>query len=71
MIIEEIIPLLDNEILDTYQKNGKVPNNYEIYLKYHPEVKKDSASVRSTEMLKKFLVSFKEALEQQNPENFH
>jgi hypothetical protein len=71
MIIEDIIPLLDSEILEAYQMNGNVPKNYEIYLKYHPEVKKDSSSVRSTEMLKKFLVSFKEALEQKNPENFH
>ena len=45
--------LLDNEILEAHQKDGKVPRQHEIYLKYHPDVKKDSAGVRATEMLKK------------------
>jgi hypothetical protein len=63
MIIDDIIPLLDNEILEAYQKNEKAPNNYEIYLKYHPEVKKDGAGVRASKMLKDFLLKLQTALE--------
>ena len=48
-----LAPLLDSEILEAYRKDGKKPKQHEIYLKYHPEAKKESAGVRSSEMLKK------------------
>ena len=64
IMIEEIIPLLDNEMLEGYQKDGKKPKNYDIYLRYHPEIKKDSAGVRASDMLKKFLNSLNTALKE-------
>jgi hypothetical protein len=70
MIFDDIIPLLDNGILETYQKNGKAPNNYEIYLKYHPEVKKEGAGVRASQLLKGFLKNLETYLKQKNPEFF-
>ena len=64
IIIEEIIPLLDREILKAYQKDGEKPIIYKIYQKYHPDVKKDSASVRASDMLKKLLENMNEALKE-------
>ena len=61
MVAEDLIPLLDNEIFEAYRKDGKKPNNYEIYLKYHPEVKKESAWVRASDMLNAFLKKLRTA----------
>jgi hypothetical protein len=62
MDFEELIPLLDNEILKAYEKDEKVPNNYEIYLKYHPEVQKASAEAIASKMIKDFLIKLQAAL---------
>jgi hypothetical protein len=51
---EEAASVLNMEILEKYLKDGKKPEQYEIYKMYHPEVKKDSAEVRASEMLKTF-----------------
>ena len=66
IVIEELMPLLDGEVFNAFLKNGKKPKNYEIYLKYHPEVKKESAEVRSSDMLKKFLENLNKALKEKN-----
>jgi hypothetical protein len=63
MIIDELIPLLDNKILETYQRDGKKPNKYEIYLKYHPEAQKASAEAIASKMTKEFLAKLQVALE--------
>jgi hypothetical protein len=51
----ELVPLLDSEILKTHRKDGKKPKQRDIYLKYHPKVKQESASVRASNMTKDFL----------------
>jgi hypothetical protein len=61
---EEIAPVLDAEILGKYRKDGEKPKQYEIYQKYHPEVKKESAEVRASEMLKTFPNDLQTALKE-------
>jgi hypothetical protein len=68
---ESLVPVLDNEILEAHRKEGKKPKQYEIYLKYHPEAKKDSAEARSSQMLKVFLNKLEKCLKEKNPEIFH
>ena len=60
---EELTPLLDREILEIHRKNGKKLKQREIYLKYHPEVKEESASVRASEMTKDFFKKLSTALD--------
>jgi hypothetical protein len=67
---EDLSSVLDKNILDEYRETGKKPEQYEIYLKYHPSVKKDSAGVRSSEMLKKFRCDLRSFLKQKSPEIF-
>ena len=62
MLIEDLIPLLDNEILEAYRNDGEKPKQREIYLKYHPEVQKESAGVRASDMTKDFLRKIHTAL---------
>jgi len=54
--------VLNAGILGKYRKDGEKPKQYEIYQKYHPEVKKESAEVRASEMLKTFLNDLKTVL---------
>jgi len=68
LLTEYLIPFLDNKILETYQENGKKPEQQEIYLKYHPRVQKGSAAARSAQMLKDFLDRLEIA--SKNSENF-
>ena len=51
--------VLNTEILENHLKNGIRPDQYEVYKMYHPEVKKESAEVRASEMLKTFLNDLK------------
>lgn len=66
----DLIPVLDSEIMEEYRENGKKPEQYEIYLKYYPGRKKDSAAVRASEMNKKFLGNLYTFLKEKNPEIF-
>jgi uncharacterized protein YcsI (UPF0317 family) len=54
--------VLNAEILEKHLKDGKKLEQYYIYQKYHPEVKKESAEVRASEMLKTFLNDLKNAI---------
>ena len=54
--------VLNAEILEKYLKDGKKPDQYEVYKMYHPKVKKESAEVRASEMLKIFLNDLKNAM---------
>jgi predicted Holliday junction resolvase-like endonuclease len=67
---EFLSPLLDNELLEAFQSDGKKPKQYEIYLKYH-HVEKGSAEARASQMLKDFLKTLKTYLKQKAPESFH
>ena len=52
--LRELYPILDQEILDLYHKEGKKPKQYEIYLKYHPETDKNSAQAEASKNLREF-----------------
>jgi len=56
--------VLNAEIFEKYLKDGKKPDQYEVYKMYHPEVKKESAEVRASEMLKTFLNDLKNAMKE-------
>ena len=68
--LDGLSSVLDTEILEEFKKNQKTPSQHEIYLKYHPDVKKDSAGVRATEMLKKLLKDLGSALKDKTTGNF-
>lgn len=57
--------LLDKNMLDACQKNGKKPTQKEIYLKYHPEVTEESAEVSAAVLMKEFLKKLDAKLENQ------
>jgi len=61
--LDELASVLNAEILEKYQKDGKKPEQYEVYQMYHPKVTNDSAGVRASEMLKTLLNDIKTALE--------
>jgi hypothetical protein len=56
--------VLNAEILEKHLKDGKKPDQYEVYKMYHPEVKKKSAEVRASDMLKTFLNDLRTALKE-------
>jgi len=58
--------VLNAEIFEKYLKDGKKLDQYEVYKMYHPEVKKDGAGVRASEMLKTFLNDLKTAIKEKN-----
>ena len=58
--------VLNAEILEKHLKDGKRLEQYYIYQKYHPEVKKESAEVRASEMLKIFLNDLQAAMKEKN-----
>lgn len=64
--IERFSMVLDTGILEEYRKSGKFPNLYEIYYKFHHNVKKESAEVRASEMLKKLLFDLSLVLKNNN-----
>jgi hypothetical protein len=65
---EVLAPLLDNKILEAHQKGGEKPKQHEIYMKYHPETKKNAAEARSSQMSKDFLEKLKTALLKKSPQ---
>jgi hypothetical protein len=58
--------VLNAEIFEKYLNNRKKPDQYEVYKMYHPKVKKESAEVRASEMLKTFLNDLKTAIKEKN-----
>ena len=67
---ERAASVFNTEILEKYLKDGKKYNQYEIYLKYHPEVTKDSAEVRASMMLKKFMSDLVLLIKEKNHNTF-
>ena len=64
--IKELYPILDQEIIETFQKHGKKPKQYEIYLKYHPGVDKPSAEVQASTNLREFINNVETCLKEKN-----
>jgi len=63
---ERLYPVFDNQVLKDCQKDGKKPNQYEIYQKYHPKAQKSSAEVMASTNLREFLNEIKTYLKEKN-----
>ncbi|WP_461248018.1 hypothetical protein [Treponema sp. R6D11] len=63
---EGLYPVLDSQVLETWQKEGKEPNQYEIYQKYHHKVKQKSAEAQASKNLGKFLDDIRIHLKEKN-----
>jgi hypothetical protein len=66
---QDLYHILDNEIIEDYKKDKK-PTKYEIYQKYHPDVKQSSAEAIASKNLSDFIKDLKIYLEDNNPEIF-
>lgn len=68
--LESLYPILDNEIVSTFQEGKKPLKQYEIYLKYHPTTQKNAAEAMASKLLKDFKKDLKTYLKENNPEIF-
>jgi len=64
--LKELYPILDQEIIDSFHKDGKEPNQYEIYMKYHPKAIQESAGSMASTNLREFLKDIKNYLKVKN-----
>jgi hypothetical protein len=60
--------ILDKEILEKCEKGGKLPLQYEIYMKYHPDASKKTAEANASQMAKKFFADLEKAIKEKHPE---
>jgi hypothetical protein len=65
---KELLPVLDEEVIEDYRKSGVIPNQYDIYLKYHPNDKISSAQVSSSQMLNRILTELSAVIKEKYPE---
>ena len=65
---QRLIPSLNGEILEMFKKNKKIPTQYEIYMKYHPEAEKSTAEANASQMSKKFFAALEKAIQEKHPE---
>jgi hypothetical protein len=63
---EKLYPVLDRNVLEICQKDGKNPNQYEIYRIYHPGVQKSSADAMASKNLREFLSDIENYLKRKN-----
>jgi len=63
---KELFPVLDKNILEICQKEGKNPNQYEIYQEYHPNAKQASAEAQASKNLGEFLCDIETYLKEKN-----
>ena len=61
-----LYPILDQEIIDFSHKEEKKPKQYEIYMKYHPEVEQKSAEALASANLREFLKDIETYLKNKN-----
>ena len=61
---QKLWPILDNEILDVYWKTLTVPDQYEIYMKYHPGAQKSTAEANASKMSKKFFADLDKVIKE-------
>jgi len=59
-----LLPLLDSEILEMAKTSGKIPTQYEIYMKHHPAAKKTTAETNASQMSKKFFADLDREIEE-------
>ena len=65
---ERLRPILSADILEMFEQNGKIPTQYEVYMKYHPNAKKSTAETNASQMSKKFYTDIKNAIKEKDPD---
>ena len=60
--LEWLYPVLNKTLLEDCQKNKKIPTQFEIYQKYHPNAKKSSAAAMASKNLEELLKEIKTGL---------
>ncbi|MCL2277148.1 MAG: hypothetical protein FWC21_04560 [Treponema sp.] len=68
---EGLFSILDHDIITGFQKDDKIPTQYEIWQKYHPDALKSSSEVQASINLNNFLRDLEKYLKEKNPEIFH
>ena len=68
---EGLFSILDQDIINVFQKDDIKPKQYEIWQKYHPDTKKTSSEVQASKNLNDFLWDLETYLKEKNPEIFH
>jgi len=63
---EELYPVLDKSIIEACRENGKNPNQYDIYQKYHPNAQKSGAEAMASKNLREFLNDIEAYLKEKN-----
>ena len=63
---EKLYPVLDRQILKTWDKGRKKPKQYEIYQKYHPNAQKSGAEAMASKNLSEFLNDIETCLKDKN-----
>lgn len=64
----KLLLILDNDIMEAYKNGGKIPTQYEIYIKYHPDAAKATAEANASLMKSKFEKDLKSAIKEKFPE---
>ena len=57
--LKHLFSVLDQEMIDNFNRGGKIPKQYEIYIQYHPETNKSSAEASASAVLKEFKTGLK------------
>ena len=68
---ESLFSILDQDIMNHFQKDEKKPTQYEIWRKYHPDALKSSSEVQASKNLNGFLKDLEKYLKEKNPEIFY
>ena len=63
---EGLYPVLDKNILESCQEDGKKPTQHEIYQKYHTKAQKNSADAMASKNLKEFLSDIETLLKEKH-----
>jgi len=59
-------PVLDNELLETVKKSGKIPTQYEIYKKHYPNVQESTAHTNASKLKDKFFADLDKAIKKRS-----
>jgi hypothetical protein len=68
MNYEKLRPILSADILEMFEKNGKIPAQYKIYMIYHPNAEKSTAETNASQMSKKLYADMKNAIKEKYPD---
>jgi hypothetical protein len=68
MNYERLRPILSADILEKFERDGKIPAQYEIYMIFHPKADKSTAETNASQMSKKLYTDIKKAIKEKYPD---